>query len=97
LGGFACGLIVTPLLLIPAAQSLREFLGEAKLKAFLNFTLSYLAALDIPVKRGTFIELRCGMINVSPIGRNCSQVRGMEYAFVLLLVGWAKWAPFFGL
>jgi hypothetical protein len=23
--------------------------------------------------RGTFIEFRSGMINVSPIGRNCSQ------------------------
>jgi phosphomannomutase len=29
--------------------------------------------LDIPVKRGTFIEFRQGMLNVSPIGRNCSQ------------------------
>mmetsp|Transcript_45081 Transcript_45081/g.174936 ORF Transcript_45081/g.174936 Transcript_45081/m.174936 type:complete len:82 (+) Transcript_45081:61-306(+) len=29
--------------------------------------------LDIPVKRGTFIEFRKGMLNVSPVGRNCSQ------------------------
>jgi hypothetical protein len=32
----------------------------------------YLATIDIPVKRGTFIEFRNGMLNVSPIGRNCS-------------------------
>ena len=25
------------------------------------------------MKRGTFIEFRAGMVNVSPIGRNCSQ------------------------
>lgn len=28
-----------------------EFLGEDKLKQFINFTLAYLAQLDIPVKR----------------------------------------------
>lgn len=31
------------------------------------------ADIDIPLKRGTFIEFRNGMLNVSPIGRNCSQ------------------------
>ncbi|CAN1236982.1 PMM [Linum grandiflorum] len=40
---------------------------------FINFTLHYIADLDIPIKRGTFIEFRSGMLNVSPIGRNCSQ------------------------
>jgi len=54
-------------------QSLKSFLGEDKLKEFINFTLHYIADLDIPIKRGTFIEFRRGMINVSPIGRNCSQ------------------------
>uniref|UniRef100_A0A2N9HN01 Phosphomannomutase n=1 Tax=Fagus sylvatica TaxID=28930 RepID=A0A2N9HN01_FAGSY len=39
----------------------------------INFTLHYLADLDIPIKRGTFIEFRSGMLNISPIGRNCSQ------------------------
>eukprot|EP00828_Plagiopyla_frontata_P020805 TRINITY_DN2669_c0_g1_i4.p3 TRINITY_DN2669_c0_g1~~TRINITY_DN2669_c0_g1_i4.p3 ORF type:complete len:147 (-),score=35.05 TRINITY_DN2669_c0_g1_i4:92-532(-) len=34
---------------------------------------SYIADLDIPIKRGTFVEYRTGMLNVSPIGRNCSQ------------------------
>lgn len=48
-------------------------LGESKLKAFVNFCLHYIADLDIPIKRGTFVEYRTGLINVSPIGRNCSQ------------------------
>lgn len=54
-------------------QSIKQFLGEEKIKTFVNFCLKYIADLDIPVKRGTFIEFRNGMINVSPIGRNCSQ------------------------
>ncbi|XP_073124173.1 phosphomannomutase-like isoform X1 [Henckelia pumila] len=54
-------------------QSLKSFLGEEKLKEFINFTLHYIADLEIPIKRGTFIEFRSGMLNVSPIGRNCSQ------------------------
>ncbi len=29
--------------------------------------------------RGTFIEFRMGMINVSPIGRNCSQEERVEF------------------
>ncbi|CAM9939051.1 unnamed protein product [Scytosiphon promiscuus] len=32
-----------------------------------------MADIDIPVKRGTFIEFRTGMLNISPVGRNCSQ------------------------
>ncbi|KQJ85349.1 phosphomannomutase [Brachypodium distachyon] len=54
-------------------QSLKSYLGDDQLKDFINFTLHYIADLDIPIKRGTFIEFRSGMINVSPIGRNCSQ------------------------
>jgi len=56
-----------------AQQSLKKFLGEVKLQKFINFVLHYIADLDIPIKRGTFIEFRAGMLNVSPIGRNCSQ------------------------
>ena len=32
------------------AQSFREFLGEERLKEFINFVLGYLATLDIPIK-----------------------------------------------
>ncbi|GAB2224161.1 hypothetical protein Drorol1_Dr00004909, partial [Drosera rotundifolia] len=54
-------------------QNLKSFLGDEQLKEFINFTLHYIADLDIPIKRGTFIEFRSGMLNVSPIGRNCRQ------------------------
>lgn len=33
------------------SQSMREWLGESRLKEFINFTLVYLATLDIPIKR----------------------------------------------
>ncbi len=55
------------------------WLGEAKLKAFINFCLHYIADLDIPIKRGTFIEFRSGMLNVSPIGRNCAQQERCDF------------------
>jgi len=61
------------------ATSVRDFLGEDTLKAFINFVLGYLSQLDIPVKRGTFLEYRQGMLNISPIGRNCSQVERDEF------------------
>ena len=50
-----------------------NFLGFEKYKEFVNLCMKYIAELDIPVKTGTFIELRTGLVNVSPIGRNCSQ------------------------
>eukprot|EP00356_Strombidium_inclinatum_P011961 CAMPEP_0170494996 /NCGR_PEP_ID=MMETSP0208-20121228/14958_1 /TAXON_ID=197538 /ORGANISM="Strombidium inclinatum, Strain S3" /LENGTH=176 /DNA_ID=CAMNT_0010771125 /DNA_START=25 /DNA_END=555 /DNA_ORIENTATION=- len=56
-----------------ARQSFKDHLGEDNLKKLINFSLRYIADLDIPVKRGTFIEYRNGMINISPIGRNCSK------------------------
>jgi phosphomannomutase len=41
--------------------------------------LHYIADLDIPIKRGTFLEFRNGMINVSPIGRNASTQERNDY------------------
>jgi phosphomannomutase len=59
--------------------SIQEYLGESRLQSFINFTLQYIANLDIPIKRGTFIEYRSGMLNISPIGRNCSQEERDEF------------------
>ena len=38
-----------------------------------------LSAVDCPVKRGTFIEYRNGMLNISPVGRACSQSEREEF------------------
>ncbi|KDQ61596.1 hypothetical protein JAAARDRAFT_54948 [Jaapia argillacea MUCL 33604] len=54
------------------SQSFIKYVGEERYKKLVNFILHYLADMDIPIKRGTFIEFRNGMINVSPIGRNAT-------------------------
>lgn len=52
------------------SESFINWLGEEKYKKLVKFVLGYISKLDIPVMRGTFVEFRRGMINVSPIGRN---------------------------
>lgn len=54
-------------------QNIIEHLGEETLHRFINFVLRYLSELNVPFKRGTFIEFRNGMLNVCPIGRQCSR------------------------
>jgi phosphomannomutase len=73
-----------------ASQSFITWLGEEKYKSLVKFILHYIADLDIPIKRsvpvfccvlsdvsyrGTFVEFRNGMVNISPIGRNASYVQ----------------------
>lgn len=60
-------------------MSIKKHLGEENIKRFVNFCLRYTADLDIPKKRGTFIEFRNGLINVCPIGRNCTQEERIEF------------------
>jgi len=55
------------------------WLGEEKYQKLVKFCLKYVANLDIPVMRGTFVEFRNGMINVSPIGRNASNKERNDY------------------
>ncbi|XP_033103720.1 phosphomannomutase 2-like [Anneissia japonica] len=63
-----------------AKTSIQKFLGEELLQRFINYALGYLAKLELPVKRGTFIEFRTGMINVCPVGRSCSQAERIQFA-----------------
>jgi len=78
------------------SQSFIKFVGEERYKKLVNFILHYVADLDIPIKRGTFVEFRNGMINVSPMGRNATtqerhefeaydKVHGVRAAFVKVL------------
>jgi phosphomannomutase len=60
-------------------KSIKDYMGEDRLKKLINYCLHYIADLDIPIKRGTFIEYRTGMINISPIGRNCSREERDEF------------------
>ncbi|KAI5238062.1 eukaryotic phosphomannomutase [Aureobasidium subglaciale] len=62
-----------------ASSSFIKWIGEESYQKLVKFILHYIADLEIPKKRGTFIEFRNGMINVSPIGRNASIEERNEY------------------
>ena len=59
--------------------SIIDAIGEENIKRVINTSLRYMSTIDIPVKRGTFIEFRNGMINLCPIGRSCTQEERMEF------------------
>nr|CAG4639443.1 EOG090X0BFR [Daphnia magna]SVE79690.1 EOG090X0BFR [Daphnia magna]SVE81520.1 EOG090X0BFR [Daphnia magna]SVE82670.1 EOG090X0BFR [Daphnia magna]SVE83259.1 EOG090X0BFR [Daphnia magna] len=61
-------------------MSIQEHVGEEKLQLFINSALSYMSKLTLPVKRGTFIEFRDGLVNVCPVGRSCSQAERDQFA-----------------
>lgn len=60
-------------------RSFREHFGEDNMQTLVNDILLYLGSIRVPVKRGTFIEFRNGMLNVSPIGRSCTQQERTEF------------------
>lgn len=62
-----------------ASTSFIQWLGEEKYQNMVNFLLKYLSEVRLPKKRGTFIEFRTGMINVSPIGRNATVEERNEF------------------
>ena len=61
------------------AESILDVLGEEKLQDVINFCLEYMSKIRIPCKRGTFVEFRRGMLNVSPIGRSCSTLERAQF------------------
>lgn len=62
-----------------ASQSFIEWIGEEEYNKLAVFILKYLSSIDLPKRRGTFLEFRNGMINVSPIGRNASTEERNEF------------------
>lgn len=62
-----------------ASQSFINWIGEEEYNKLAKFILKYLSEIDLPIRRGTFLEFRNGMINVSPIGRNASTVERIEF------------------
>ncbi|KAJ2816979.1 Phosphomannomutase 1 [Coemansia erecta] len=60
-------------------NSFLQFMGEDRYAKLVNFCLRYIADLELPQKRGTFVEFRQGMVNISPVGRNCSREERNAY------------------
>ncbi|KAH9920109.1 phosphomannomutase [Fomitopsis serialis] len=65
-----CGLIAYKRGLKLPHERFVDLIGEDRYKNLVNFILRYIADIDIPIKRGTFVEFRDGLINVCPQGRN---------------------------
>ena len=62
------------------SNSMIQWLGEEKYQRLAKWCLRYISELEgLPAMRGTFIEFRTGMVNVSPVGRNASNAE--RYAF----------------
>ncbi|VDK49288.1 unnamed protein product [Cylicostephanus goldi] len=61
------------------SRTIQDFIGEEKLQKLINFTLRYFSEITLPVKRGNFVEFRKGMLNLSPIGRSCSQAERDQF------------------
>ena len=61
------------------SQSFIGWIGDEKYKKLVKFCLRYISDLDIPVMRGTFVEFRNGMINVSPVGRAASNQERQDF------------------
>lgn len=52
---------------------LADVLTEEQIQAMLNWALHYISELKLPVKRGTFVDFRTGLINISPAGRHLNK------------------------
>lgn len=65
-----------------ASQSFVGWLGEERYKELVNFVLRYLADVECPVKRGTFVEFRfvfsCQGLRGSPFFVFSSRLKGKE-------------------
>nr|CAG4644218.1 EOG090X0BFR [Lepidurus arcticus] len=61
-------------------MSIQAHVGEEKLQRFINYALKYMSDITLPIKRGTFIEFRNGLINVCPVGRSCTQAERDAFA-----------------
>ena len=61
------------------SNNFQEYLGKQNYENLINYCLEILRELHPPVKTGTFIESRTGMINVSPVGRNCNQKQREQF------------------
>jgi phosphomannomutase len=60
-------------------RSIVDEFSEDFISSLLDYILLLISRTNIPKKRGTFVEFRTGMINISPIGRSCSYEERLEF------------------
>ena len=54
-------------------NDIKNSISENILQKIINFVLRYIADLELPYKRGSFVRFRTGMLYITPIGGDCSQ------------------------
>ncbi|XP_026746873.1 phosphomannomutase 2 [Trichoplusia ni] len=62
-----------------SSESILSYLGESLLQKVINFALGYMSKIELPAKRGNFVEFRSSMINICPVGRSCTQSERDEF------------------
>jgi phosphomannomutase len=62
-----------------SSTSLIKHLGEGNYQELVNECLWVLCETKLPLKRGVFLELRTGLLNICPVGRTCSQKEREEF------------------
>lgn len=60
-------------------EPIKDIIGEKALNEIINFSLKYMSEIDLPFKRGTFFELRTGLANICPMGRNCTYEERLKF------------------
>ncbi|XP_068631706.1 phosphomannomutase [Battus philenor] len=63
-----------------SSESILTYIGEQTLQKVINFALGYMSKLELPAKRGNFVEFRSSMINICPVGRSCSQAERDQFS-----------------
>jgi phosphomannomutase len=61
------------------SNSFFDFIGAKAYQRLVNCCLRVMSEIELPVKRGVFLELRTGMLNVCPVGRSCTQKERDEF------------------
>lgn len=61
------------------SMSFIQYIGEERYQALVDFVLRYISSIKLPRKRGTFVEYRAGMVNISPVGRAASAEERNEF------------------
>lgn len=57
-----------------------QFWGEEKYQDLVNAVLAYLSQMKLPFKRGCFVELRTGLLNICPVGRSVTLQERLQFA-----------------
>jgi len=59
--------------------TMEQHLGSERFADLISFLGDYMTKYDVPVKTQQFMEIRTGMLNISPIGRKCSQAERDDF------------------